>query len=267
MSQIYHKNRHLKLELGIEMTKHFSHSFKLKIVNKILKDKYTVKKVSHEHDIAVSTLYNWISRYKTNEKFDKKGKLGADNSVQRQKLLLENAILKKALHINDDTTSKFQFIYENKEHFSIRAMCELLNVSPSGYYKFSRNFTSPQEYKKKQIEALVKDIYFKHNGNIGSPLITNVMNKDKYHASQATVARILEENKTSWHETYTQFHDNKDVQLHFNNKDSIYDLSTKSFFHETYAQKELKNLYNSYSMTNFKMHNKENIMRINSCKC
>src|SRR5699024_9948560 len=173
-------------------------------------------------------------------------------------------ILKKTLHINDDTTSKCQFIYENKEHFPIKTMCELLNVSSSGYYKFSKNFTSPQKYKRKQIEELVKDIYFEHNGNIGSPLITDIMNKDEYLASQATVARILRENTTRWHKTYTQFHDNKDVQLHFNNKDSIYDLSTKSFFHGAYAQKEIKNLYNSYSMTNFKMHNKGNIKRINS---
>src|SRR5699024_4518612 len=99
-------------------------------------------------------------------------------------------------------------------------MCRLVDVSESGYCKYTKNLTSQEQLLNQQIEKLVRDIYIEKGPYIGSPTITYLLNHYEFVASQATVAIILSKNKEVWHSSYAKFHKNNDVQLQLPNKDT-----------------------------------------------
>lgn len=70
-------------------------------------------------------------------------------------------------------------------------MCELLNVSVSGYYKYAKGVTSTQEMQYKRIVRLVKETYLENGPDITIEAITNIINADYDITSTATVACIL----------------------------------------------------------------------------
>lgn len=186
-----------------------------------------------------------------------------DNNEQYlQQLNLENNILKKSPFLPNKKEDIFEFIYEYKDVFPVQTMCKLLNVSSSGYYKFAKKITSKQELKYNQLVTLVKDIYIEKGPNIGSPKITELINKDNIITSQATVARILKDNKLDWHTNYSKFHNDKDVVLTFANKDTFFNNKTSTYYHENLAKFEIKSLLDATEFTNFQKHTGETIKNV-----
>ena len=57
--------------------------------------------------------------------------------LKREKaiVLQEIAIIRKGYHLRDEKKAvRFQFIDDHRDEFAVNTMCELLEVSPSGYY-------------------------------------------------------------------------------------------------------------------------------------
>lgn len=75
-------------------------------------------------------------------------------------------------------------------------MCEVLEVSRSGYYKWSHTEPSNQETLKKKIKEKIYSL-FKHFDEVyGSPRITRALHKLKdsdYHVCEKTVGRYMAE--------------------------------------------------------------------------
>lgn len=234
------------------MTSYYSDSIKTKAIKNVIENKTPVKKVAAKYNIPLSTLYNWISVYKKDKNPPQKSEVDKSYIQKVNQLTTENNILKKALHVENTTESKFQFIYANKEEFPIQTMCKVLEVSSSGYYKFVNSYTSEQELHHQHITELVREAYVKHEGKIGSPKITELINQNEVITSQATVARILKRNKDQWRKTYTQFHDNHDVQLHFHNKDTVYDIKSNKHYHKRLAYEDIVNWFESVQFSDIK---------------
>src|SRR5699024_3749963 len=114
------------------------------------------------------------------------------------------------------------------------------------------------------IIALVKDIYIEYGPNIGSPKITDILSDNQVITSQATVARILKEYKKDWNTNYSKFHDNKDVVLHFHNKDTVMDIDHNKYYHEQLANHEIKTLLDKFSFINFKRYEKNHLYDVRS---
>jgi len=95
--------------------------------------------------------------------------------------------------------------------------------------------------------------------NIGSPKITNILNDNQVITSQATVARILKEHKKDWNTNYSKFHDNKDVVLHFHNKDTVMDIVHNKYYHEQLAYHEIRTLLDKFSFINLKRYEKNQV--------
>src|SRR5699024_3746266 len=246
------------------MKKHYEKDFKIKVVNKYLQENISVKELSNAYNVPAASIYNWISTYKKSKKFTGSGNGQLSTESQLKRLELEKSILQDALFIAKDKSNIFEFIYLNKEKYPISTMCELLNVSISGYYKYAKNVTSTQEMQYKRIVRLVKETYLNKGPNITIEAITNIINEDYNITSTATVARILKKYKSEWNTSFSQFHDDNDVNLVFHNKDTIFDIANKRYLNEKFAKKEIKQFFENVSFTDFKCHKNNKIEDVSS---
>src|SRR5699024_12826604 len=60
--------------------------------------------------------------------------------------------------------------------------------------------------------------------------------------------------KEKWHQSHSQFHQDKDVVLNFNNKDTLFNQQSKTYYHEKFAKKEINDFLNNYTITNITKH-------------
>ncbi len=232
----------------------YTTTFKKGAIYKVIKKGLSVKVVADELGIPVSTLYRWVSKYKSSKGSSQPTTTAKKQDTYIKQLQIENDILQKALFLPQKKEAIFEFIYENKDSFPIQRLCSLLNVSSSGYYKYTKSILSKQALKHTQITRLVRDVYILHGPNIGSPRITEIINENDSITSQATVARILSANKEAWHANFSKFHNNKDVVLHFSNKDTVLDPDTNTYFHEELGYEQIDTFLNNVGFNNFRKY-------------
>jgi len=89
----------------------------------------------------------------------------------------------------------FGFILENKERWPIRVMCRVLDVSPSGYYKWCRRVPGPRILARKAVLLGIQAVHSEVQARYGSPRIFKELRNQGFKTSLNTVARIMRENR------------------------------------------------------------------------
>ena len=74
-------------------------------------------------------------------------------------------------------------------------MCQVLEVSRSGYYKWLNKEPSPREKLNKELKKKISEIYYQHNRRYGSPRIYRVLRKQGYLVNIKRVVRLMKEMK------------------------------------------------------------------------
>jgi transposase InsO family protein len=85
----------------------------------------------------------------------------------------------------------FRFIEDHRRAFSVRHMCEALEVSPSGYYVWRGRPPSKREMANRDLTARIRSTFEESGGTYGSPRIYQVMRKLGLMCSQNRVARLM----------------------------------------------------------------------------
>lgn len=90
---------------------------------------------------------------------------------------------------------KFQFIEENRSSFQVKRMCQALQVSQSGYYRWRTKPLSARKQENILLRGLIKQLFAKHKGMVGSPMITADLHDypEFRKVSRSRVARIMRE--------------------------------------------------------------------------
>ncbi|MGY0695044.1 IS3 family transposase [Virgibacillus sp. FSP13] len=90
---------------------------------------------------------------------------------------------------------KFDFIYKNRVDYSVVKMCDLLDVSKSGYYKWLKTKASKgkREKVREKIKRLIRKVFHGSYGTYGSPRIWNELRKLGIKISEKTVGRYMRE--------------------------------------------------------------------------
>ena len=90
---------------------------------------------------------------------------------------------------------KFQFIERNRSSFPVKKMCQVLEVSQSGYYHWRKAPDSPRKAEKERFRARIKELYEEHKGMIGSPMLTADLHDDLEFSgvSRTRVARHMKD--------------------------------------------------------------------------
>ncbi|WP_148217686.1 IS3 family transposase [Acetohalobium arabaticum] len=185
-----------------EKRKSYTEEFKKDAVELSNRSDKTVKDVSENLDIPYGTLVRWRREYK--DKGDLafpghgKQKLTSEQKeIQRLKKELKDAkterdILKKAgKHLLERTEVIYGFIRDHSDQFTVVKMCQVLEVSRSGYYKWLNRKPSQREKINKKLKLKIAEIYWQHNGTYGSPRIHRVLRKEGYTVNIKRVARLM----------------------------------------------------------------------------
>ncbi len=90
---------------------------------------------------------------------------------------------------------RFQFIKENRSLFPVKKMCQILQVSKSGFYRWLKAPLSQREQEKVRLRSRITALYHWHKGMAGSPLITRDLHDEPEFCgiSRARVARYMKE--------------------------------------------------------------------------
>jgi putative transposase len=87
-------------------------------------------------------------------------------------------------------------IKENRSNFEIRMMCDLLGVSPSGYYEWVKRTPSKREQENEVLAIKIKEIFDSEKQRPGSPRITRKLRKAGQKVGKNRVASIMR--KKGW---------------------------------------------------------------------
>jgi transposase InsO family protein len=87
----------------------------------------------------------------------------------------------------------FDFIKNHEKIFPIEKMCQVLQVSQSGYYRWKNRILSKRIRKKNLIKEKITAIYFESKQRYGSPRITIELNVLGLKISRITVAKYMKE--------------------------------------------------------------------------
>jgi len=90
---------------------------------------------------------------------------------------------------------RFQFIEKNRSSFPVKKMCHVLRVSQSGYYFWRKAPLSARQAENEILKGLIKEIFAKHNGMAGSPMIAaDIQDAPGFSkVSRPRVARLMRE--------------------------------------------------------------------------
>jgi putative transposase len=81
----------------------------------------------------------------------------------------------------------------NQAKYSVRRMCDLLGVSPSGYYAWSQRQASSRARADAELSEQIRVIYERSRGTYGSPRVHAELVANGTQVSRKRVARLMRE--------------------------------------------------------------------------
>jgi transposase InsO family protein len=88
---------------------------------------------------------------------------------------------------------RFRFIEEHETVWKICLMCQVLQVSRSGYYRWQRRPLSCRSQNRKSLQEQIKVIHnTKHKDNYGSPRVHRELLSQGTPCSEYTVAKVMQ---------------------------------------------------------------------------
>ena len=90
---------------------------------------------------------------------------------------------------------KFAFIKANLQSFAIRTVCEVLEVSVSGYYAWLKRPESCHVVRRRELAEKIKVVYQNNRRVYGSPRVYNELKAQGELVCQNTVARVMREHQ------------------------------------------------------------------------
>lgn len=88
---------------------------------------------------------------------------------------------------------KFQFISDHRETFKVGRMCNVFNVSRSGYYAWVNRSESPRSIENRALKVKIRVLHAASHGIYGSPKIYLDLKDEGIHCGKNRVARIMKE--------------------------------------------------------------------------
>lgn len=90
---------------------------------------------------------------------------------------------------------RYQFVRDNRSSFPVKKMCQTLEVSSSGYYRWRTDPFSMRKVVNNRLRQRIRELYAEHKGMAGSPMITADLRAEPEYAKvgKNRVARHMKE--------------------------------------------------------------------------
>jgi putative transposase len=89
---------------------------------------------------------------------------------------------------------RFQLIDEAKEEFPVQRLCQVLEVSPSGYFAWRSRPASPRQREDLVLLAHIRSAFSLSNETYGSPRMTRELQDEGLKVGRRRTARLMREN-------------------------------------------------------------------------
>ena len=89
---------------------------------------------------------------------------------------------------------RFQRIDAAKESFPVTRLCQVLEVSPSGYFAWRSRPASPRQREDLVLLAHIRSAFTLSNGTYGSPRMTRELQDEGVQVGRRRTARLMREN-------------------------------------------------------------------------
>jgi putative transposase len=86
---------------------------------------------------------------------------------------------------------RFQFIEDQRDRFPVIRMCEVLDVSPSGYYAWRRRSPSAREMANQELVKKIEVVYNDSGETYGSPRVYRQLKAQGVACGKNRVARLM----------------------------------------------------------------------------
>jgi putative transposase len=86
---------------------------------------------------------------------------------------------------------KFHFIEDQREAFPVRVMCDVMGVSPAGYYAWRRRPESCRKAANRALLAETRRLHLAHRGRYGAPRIHVALRGLGHMASRGRIERLM----------------------------------------------------------------------------
>jgi transposase InsO family protein len=88
---------------------------------------------------------------------------------------------------------RYAFIEDHVQEYPVRLMCNILEVSPSGYYDWRDRAPSPRARRHAALSVQVQGAFHESRQTYGSPRITRELCASGVKACRNTVAKVMQE--------------------------------------------------------------------------
>jgi len=88
---------------------------------------------------------------------------------------------------------KYTFIAAHQNEFSVLRMCQVLNVSESGYYAWRKREPSQRKREDEHLGKLIEDAYQNNRQVYGSPRVHAELKEQGIYCGRKRVARLMHE--------------------------------------------------------------------------
>ena len=86
---------------------------------------------------------------------------------------------------------RFQFVDEHRDQFPVTRMCNVLRVSPSGYYAWRGRPPSAREMTNQALYRKIEAVYNENRSVYGSPRIYHELDRQGVACSENRIARLM----------------------------------------------------------------------------
>jgi transposase InsO family protein len=86
---------------------------------------------------------------------------------------------------------KFRLIEDQRDTFRVRAMCDVLGVSPAGYYAWRSRPESHRKAVNCALLAEIRRVHAAHRGRYGAPRVHATLRAEGHTASRSRVERLM----------------------------------------------------------------------------
>nr|WP_099515445.1 IS3 family transposase [Microvirga ossetica] len=179
----------------------FTREFQDEAVRLVLTSGRSQRAIADDLGVNRSTLARWMAEHQdtrpssamppSEDVMDELKRLRRENEVLRQ----ERDILKKATaFFVGGKSMRFTFIDAAKAEFPIQRLCQVLEVSQSGYFAWRSRPACQRQRDDLMLLAHVRSAFRESNGTYGSPRMTRELQDQGLPIGRRRTARLMREN-------------------------------------------------------------------------
>ena len=114
--------------------------------------------------------------------------------AQLRRASMERDILKSHGAVHRSPEVNCAFIQNHRDEFHLNVMCEVLEVSRSGFYDWQkREDPSDRKLRRVELDKLLEKEFRASRGSYGSPRVFEILKSQGIDMSQTTVERVMRE--------------------------------------------------------------------------